>query len=271
AISITKSEARIAFNNDMVYMEKFLENPRHIEIQVFGDGEGNAVYLFERDCSTQRRHQKVIEEAPAIGLSDEERKRIGEQCVSACKILKYRGAGTFEFLYENGEFYFIEMNTRIQVEHPVTESITSTDLIKEQIRVANGEGLSWKQEDIAIVGHAIECRINAEDPERMIPSPGKIDMYHPPAGPRVRVDSHIYSGYVVPPNYDSMIAKVIVRGHNRETALQKMRAALEEMVINGIKTNIPLHQEILNNEDFIKGRTNIHFLEKFLEQKNKAK
>ncbi|ORM39135.1 acetyl-CoA carboxylase biotin carboxylase subunit [Francisella endosymbiont of Ornithodoros moubata] len=269
AISLTKSEARIAFNNDMVYMEKFLENPRHIEIQVFGDGEGNAVYLFERDCSTQRRHQKVIEEAPAIGLTDEERKRIGEQCVSACKILKYRGAGTFEFLYENGEFYFIEMNTRIQVEHPVTESITSTDLIKEQIRVANGEGLSWKQEDIAIVGHVIECRINAEDSERMIPSPGRIDMYHPPAGPRVRVDSHIYSGYVVPLNYDSMIAKVIVRGHNRETALQKMRAALEEMVINGINTNIPLHQEILNNEDFIKGGTNIHFLEKLLEQKTK--
>ena len=269
AISLTKSEARIAFNKDMVYMEKFLENPRHIEIQVFGDGEGNAVYLFERDCSTQRRHQKVIEEAPAIGLTDKERKRIGEQCVSACKILKYRGAGTFEFLYENGEFYFIEMNTRIQVEHPITESITSTDLIKEQIRVANGEGLSWKQEDITIVGHAIECRINAEDPERMIPSPGKIDMYHPPAGPRVRVDSHIYSGYVVPPNYDSMIAKVIVRGHNRETALQKMCAALEEMVINGIKTNIPLHQEILNNEDFIKGGTNIHFLEKLLEQKIK--
>ena len=269
AIFLTKSEARIAFNKDMVYMEKFLENPRHIEIQVFGDGEGNAVYLFERDCSTQRRHQKVIEEAPAIGLTDEERKHIGEQCVSACKILKYRGAGTFEFLYENGEFYFIEMNTRIQVEHPVTESITSTDLIKEQIRVANGEGLSWKQEDIAIVGHAIECRINAEDSEIMIPSPGRIDMYHPPAGPRVRVDSHIYSGYVVPLNYDSMIAKVIVRGHNRETALQKMRAALEEMVINGINTNIPLHQEILNNEDFIKGGTNIHFLEKLLEQKTK--
>ncbi|WP_150463756.1 acetyl-CoA carboxylase biotin carboxylase subunit [Francisella sp. XLW-1] len=271
SISLTKSEARIAFNNDMVYMEKFLENPRHIEIQVFGDGRGEAVYLFERDCSTQRRHQKVIEEAPAIGLTDEQRKRIGEQCVNACKILKYRGAGTFEFLYENGEFYFIEMNTRIQVEHPVTESITSTDLIKEQIKVAGGSNLSWKQEDIAIVGHAIECRINAEDPEKMIPSPGTIDMYHAPAGPRVRVDSHIYSGYTVPPNYDSMIAKVIVRGHDRETALQKMRAALEEMVINGIKTNIPLHQEILNHDEFIKGGTNIHFLEKMLEKKKQPK
>lgn len=267
SISLTKSEARIAFNNDMVYMEKFLENPRHIEIQVFGDGKGNAVHLFERDCSTQRRHQKVIEEAPAIGLTDEERKRIGDQCVNACKILKYRGAGTFEFLYENGEFYFIEMNTRIQVEHPVTESITSTDLIKEQITIAGGQPLSWKQEDIVIIGHAIECRINAEDPEKMIPSPGKIELYHAPAGPRVRVDSHIYSGYVVPPNYDSMISKVIVRGRDRDAALQKMRSALEEMVVNGIKTNIPLHQEILNHEEFKKGGTNIHFLEKMLEAK----
>ncbi|RUS69184.1 hypothetical protein EGW08_023052, partial [Elysia chlorotica] len=265
SISLTKSEARIAFNNDVVYMEKFLENPRHIEIQVFGDGKGNAVHLFERDCSTQRRHQKVIEEAPAIGLTEAQRKEIGEQCVNACKILKYRGAGTFEFLFENGAFYFIEMNTRIQVEHPVTESITSTDLIKEQIKVAGGEGLTWTQDQLEIVGHAIECRINAEDPEKMIPSPGKIDVYHPPGGPRVRVDSHIYSGYTVPPNYDSMIAKVIVRGKDRATALQKMRAALEEMVISGIKTNIPLHQEILNNADFIKGGTNIHHLEKMLE------
>lgn len=267
SISLTKSEARIAFNNDVVYMEKFLENPRHIEVQVFGDGEGNAVHLFERDCSTQRRHQKVIEEAPAIGLTDTQRKDIGARCVDACKILKYRGAGTFEFLFENDEFYFIEMNTRIQVEHPVTESITSTDLIKEQLKVASGEGLSWKQEDIKIVGHAIECRINAEDPEKMIPCAGKIDVYHPPGGPRVRVDSHIYSGYSVPPNYDSMIAKVIVRAHDRDNALQKMRAALEEMVINGIKTNIPLHQEIINDERFTKGGTNIHFLEKMLEEK----
>ncbi|AXA34126.1 acetyl-CoA carboxylase biotin carboxylase subunit [Francisella adeliensis] len=267
SISLTKSEARIAFNNDVVYMEKFLENPRHIEIQVFGDGEGNAVHLFERDCSTQRRHQKVIEEAPAIGLSEQQRKDIGARCVDACKILKYRGAGTFEFLFENGEFYFIEMNTRIQVEHPVTESITSTDLIKEQLKVAAGQGLTWKQEEIKIVGHAIECRINAEDPEKMIPCAGKIDVYHPPGGPRVRVDSHIYSGYSVPPNYDSMIAKVIVRAHDRNTALKKMRAALEEMVINGIKTNIPLHQEIINDERFIEGGTNIHFLEKMLEEK----
>lgn len=267
SISLTKSEAKMAFNNDVVYMEKFLENPRHIEIQVFGDGEGKAVHLFERDCSTQRRHQKVIEEAPAIGLTDKERKTIGDQCINACKILKYRGAGTFEFLYENGQFFFIEMNTRIQVEHPVTESITSTDLIKEQLKVAGGMGLSWTQDDIKIVGHAIECRINAEDPEKMIPCAGKIDMYHPPGGPRVRVDSHIYSGYSVPPNYDSMIAKVIVRAHDRATALQKMRAALDEMVISGIKTNIPLHKEILNDERFIKGATNIHFLEKMLDEK----
>lgn len=267
SISLTKSEARIAFNNDVVYMEKFLENPRHIEVQVFGDGKGKAVHLFERDCSTQRRHQKVIEEAPAIGLTNKERKTIGDQCINACKILKYRGAGTFEFLYENGRFFFIEMNTRIQVEHPVTESITSTDLIKEQIRVAAGMDLSWKQDDIKIVGHAIECRINAEDPEKMIPCAGKIDVYHPPGGPRVRVDSHIYSGYSVPPNYDSMIAKVIVRAHDRATALQKMRAALDEMVINGIKTNIPLHKEIINNEEFIEGATNIHFLEKMLAEK----
>ncbi len=267
SISLTKNEAKMAFNNDVVYMEKFLENPRHIEIQVFGDGEGNAVHLFERDCSTQRRHQKVIEEAPAIGLTDEERKTIGDQCINACKILKYRGAGTFEFLYENGEFFFIEMNTRIQVEHPVTESITSTDLIKEQLRVAGGMGISWTQDDIKIVGHAIECRINAEDPEKMIPCAGKIDLYHPPGGPRVRVDSHIYSGYSVPPNYDSMIAKVIVLAHDRATALQKMRAALDEMVINGIKTNIPLHKEIINDERFIEGATNIHFLEKMLDEK----
>ena len=271
SISLTKSESRVAFNNDVVYMEKFLENPRHIEIQVFGDGEGNAIHLFERDCSTQRRHQKVIEEAPALGLTEKQRKEIGEQCINACKILKYRGAGTFEFLYEDGGFYFIEMNTRIQVEHPVTESITSTDLIKEQISIASGAGLSWKQSELTITGHAIECRINAEDPDKMIPSPGKIEMYHPPGGPRVRIDSHIYSGYVVPPNYDSMIAKIIVTGKNRETAMQKMRAALEEMVISGIKTNISLHQEILDNEEFIKGGTNIHFLEKMLEAKAASK
>ena len=267
-ISITKNEAKISFNNDLVYMEKFLENPRHIEIQVFGDGKGEAVYLFDRDCSTQRRHQKIIEEAPSIGITNTQREYIGNKCVEACKMLKYRGAGTFEFLYENGQFYFIEMNTRIQVEHTITELITSTDLIKEQIKIANGENLSWKQEKVCIDGHAIECRINAEDPETMLPSAGKIDIYHPPLGLGVRVDSHIYSGYIVPPYYDSMIAKIIVHAKNRELAIQKMRIALEELIITGIKTNIPLHKKILNNKEFIKGGTNIFFLEKILEQKN---
>ncbi len=265
-IEMTQAEAKMAFNNDMVYMEKFLENPRHIEIQVFGDGEGNAIHLFERDCSTQRRHQKVIEEAPAVGLTDEQRAEIGKRCVDACKMLKYRGAGTFEFLYENGEFYFIEMNTRIQVEHPVTESITNIDLIKEQIRVASGGSLTFKQEDIKIIGHAIECRINAEDPEKMMPCPGKIDIYHAPGGPGVRVDSHIYSQYFVPPNYDSMIAKVIVHARTRDIAIQRMQSALEEMIISGIKTNIPLHHKILAERDFQNGGTNIHYLEKMLER-----
>ncbi|WP_151194015.1 acetyl-CoA carboxylase biotin carboxylase subunit [Cysteiniphilum sp. JM-1] len=265
-IEMTQAEAKMAFNNDMVYMEKFLENPRHIEIQVFGDGEGNAIHLFERDCSTQRRHQKVIEEAPAVGLTDEQRAEIGKRCVDACKMLKYRGAGTFEFLYENGEFYFIEMNTRIQVEHPVTESITNIDLIKEQIRIASGGSLTFKQEDIKITGHAIECRINAEDPEKMMPCPGKIDIYHAPGGPGVRVDSHIYSQYFVPPNYDSMIAKVIVYARTRDIAIQRMQSALEEMIISGIKTNIPLHHKILAERDFQNGGTNIHYLEKMLER-----
>lgn len=265
-IEMTQAEAKMAFNNDMVYMEKFLENPRHIEIQVFGDGEGNAIHLFERDCSTQRRHQKVIEEAPAVGLTDEQRAEIGKRCVDACKMLKYRGAGTFEFLYENGEFYFIEMNTRIQVEHPVTESITNIDLIKEQIRIASGGSLTFKQEDIKIMGHAIECRINAEDPEKMMPCPGKIDIYHAPGGPGVRVDSHIYSQYFVPPNYDSMIAKVIVHARTRDIAIQRMQSALEEMIISGIKTNIPLHHKILAERDFQNGGTNIHYLEKMLER-----
>lgn len=263
-IEMTQAEAKMAFNNDMVYMEKFLENPRHIEIQVFGDGNGNAIHLFERDCSTQRRHQKVIEEAPAVGLTDQQRAEIGKRCVDACKMLKYRGAGTFEFLYENGEFYFIEMNTRIQVEHPVTESITNIDLIKEQIRIASGDSLTFKQEDIKITGHAIECRINAEDPEKMMPCPGKIEIYHAPGGPGVRVDSHIYSQYFVPPNYDSMIAKVIVHARTRDIAIQRMQSALEEMIISGIKTNIPLHHKILAERDFQKGGTNIHYLEKML-------
>ncbi|MFZ9035278.1 MAG: acetyl-CoA carboxylase biotin carboxylase subunit [Francisellaceae bacterium] len=264
-IEMTQAEAKAAFNNDMVYMEKFLENPRHIEIQVFGDGKGNAIHLYERDCSTQRRHQKVIEEAPAVGLSDEARQKIGKVCVDACKMLKYRGAGTFEFLYENNEFYFIEMNTRIQVEHPVTESITNLDLIKEQIRIASGGELSYKQEDVKINGHAIECRINAEDPQKMLPCPGKIDLFHAPGGPGVRVDSHIYSQYFVPPYYDSMIAKVIVHARNRDIAIQRMQSALEEMIISGIKTNIPLHHRILADKDFQEGGTNIHYLEKLLQ------
>ena len=268
-IEITQAEAKMAFNNDMVYMEKFLENPRHIEIQVLGDGQGKAIHLFERDCSTQRRHQKVIEEAPAVGLSDKQRVEIGMRCVNACKMLRYRGAGTFEFLYENGEFYFIEMNTRIQVEHPVTESITNIDLIKEQIGIASGGTLTFRQEDIKITGHAIECRINAEDPEKMLPCPGKIEIYHAPGGPGVRVDSHIYSQYFVPPNYDSMIAKVIVYARTRDIAIQRIQSALEEMIISGIKTNIPLHQKILAESDFQKGGTNIHYLERMLDR-NKA-
>lgn len=264
SIEMTKSEAKLSFNNDTVYMEKFLEQPRHIEVQVFGDGQGNAIHLYERDCSMQRRHQKVIEEAPAIGLTDKQRKKIGQRCVDACKLLKYRGAGTFEFLYENGEFYFIEMNTRIQVEHPVTEAITNLDLIKEQIRIARGKTLSFKQEDVKINGHAIECRINAEDPDKLLPCPGKINIYHAPGGPGVRVDSHIYSKYVVPPNYDSMIAKVIVHARNRNIAIQRMQSALEEMIIDGIKTNIPLHQRILGDREFQKGGPDIHYLEKLL-------
>ena len=264
SIEMTKSEAKLSFNNDTVYMEKFLEQPRHIEVQVFGDGQGNAIHLYERDCSMQRRHQKVIEEAPAIGLTDKQRRKIGQRCVDACKLLKYRGAGTFEFLYENGEFYFIEMNTRIQVEHPVTEAITNLDLIKEQIRIARGKTLSFKQEDVKINGHAIECRINAEDPDKLLPCPGKINIYHAPGGPGVRVDSHIYSKYVVPPNYDSMIAKVIVHARNRNIAIQRMQSALEEMIIDGIKTNIPLHQRILGDREFQKGGPDIHYLEKLL-------
>ena len=269
SIEMTKSEAKLSFNNDTVYMEKFLEHPRHIEVQVFGDGQGNAIHLYERDCSMQRRHQKVIEEAPAIGLTEKQRKKIGQRCVDACKILKYRGAGTFEFLYENGEFYFIEMNTRIQVEHPVTEAIANLDLIKEQIRIARGKTLSFKQQDVKTNGHAIECRINAEDPEKLLPCPGKINIYHAPGGPGVRVDSHIYSQYFVPPTYDSMIAKVIVHARNRSIAIQRMQSALEEMIIDGIKTNIPLHQRILGDREFQKGGTDIHYLEKLLYMRDK--
>ena len=261
AISITKSEAKTAFGNDAVYMEKFLEHPRHIEIQVVADVHGNVIHLGERDCSMQRRHQKIIEEAPAFGISDEEREKIGNICVEACKKINYRGVGTFEFLYENGEFYFIEMNTRVQVEHPVTEMVTGIDIVKTQILLAAGQKLPWKQKDIKINGHAIECRINAEDPKTFMPSPGTIKLWHPPGGIGVRYDSHIYSGYQVPPYYDSMIAKIICHALTREDAIKKMLGALEETVVDGIKTNIPLHQEIFQHFAFKKGGTDINYLE----------
>ncbi|MDY3123884.1 MAG: acetyl-CoA carboxylase biotin carboxylase subunit [[Actinobacillus] rossii] len=264
SIAMTKAEAKAAFNNDMVYMEKYLENPRHVEIQIIADTHGNAVYLAERDCSMQRRHQKVLEEAPAPGITEKVRRDIGQRCANACVEIGYRGAGTFEFLYENGEFYFIEMNTRIQVEHPVTEMITGVDLVKEQLRVAAGLPLSFKQEDIKVKGHAIECRINAEDPKTFLPSPGKIVHLHAPGGLGIRWDSHVYGGYTVPPHYDSMIAKLIAYGDTRESAIRRMQNALSETIIDGIKTNIPLHNLILEDENFQKGGTNIHYLEKKL-------
>ncbi len=267
SIEMTKAEAKAAFGNDMVYMEKFLENPRHIEIQVLADGQGHAIHLGERDCSMQRRHQKVVEEAPAPGISQELRDFIGGRCVQACLDLNYRGAGTFEFLFENGEFFFIEMNTRIQVEHPVTEMITGVDLIKEQLRIASGMPLSIKQSDIVIRGHAVECRINAEDPKTFIPSPGTITRFHPPGGNGVRWDSHIYADYTVPPNYDSMVGKLITYGENRAIAIARMRNALSELLVGGIKTNIELHKEIMNDANFNKGGTNIHYLEKKLGMK----
>ena len=264
SIAMTKAEAKAAFNNDMVYMEKYLENPRHIEIQVLADTHGNAIYLAERDCSMQRRHQKVVEEAPAPGITEEVRRDIGTRCANACIEIGYRGAGTFEFLYENGEFYFIEMNTRIQVEHPVTEMITGVDLVKEQLRIAAGLPLSYKQEDIKVKGHAIECRINAEDPKTFLPSPGKVVHLHSPGGLGVRWDSHVYGGYTVPPHYDSMIAKLITYGDTRDVAIRRMQNALSETIIDGIKTNIPLHEIILEDENFQKGGANIHYLEKKL-------
>ena len=264
SISLTKNEAGTAFNNDTVYMEKYLENPRHVEIQVLADTHGNAIHLGERDCSMQRRHQKVIEEAPAPGISEEMRQKIGRRCADACVEIGYRGAGTFEFLYENGEFYFIEMNTRVQVEHPVTEMITGVDIVREQILIAAGEKLSYSQDDIRINGHAIECRINAEDPDSFMPSPGKIERVHMPGGPGVRIDSHIYGGYTVPPYYDSMIGKLITHGATRETALARMRTALDETIIEGIKTNIPLHRRLVDDSAFQAGGTNIHYLEKKL-------
>ncbi len=269
AVNLTRAEAQAAFGNPMVYLEKYLENPRHIEIQVLCDGFKNAIYLGERDCSMQRRHQKVLEEAPAPEITEKLRARVGERCVEACKRINYRGVGTFEFLYENGEFYFIEMNTRIQVEHPVTEMVTGIDLVQQQILVAAGNKLAIRQRDITIHGHAIECRINAEDPYRFTPSPGRITSYHPPGGPGIRVDSHVYQGYFVPPNYDSMVGKVIAFGDTRDQAIRRMRIALSEMAVEGIQTNLPLHRDLLVDARFIKGGTSIHYLEQKLAQQNK--
>ena len=264
AISLTSSEAETAFANSTVYMEKFLENPRHIEIQVLADGKGNAIHLGERDCSIQRRHQKIIEEAPAPGITEQMRNDIGQICVKACQELNYRGAGTFEFLFENNEFYFIEMNTRVQVEHPVTEMITGIDIVKEQLTIAANQPLSIKQEHVKIAGHAIECRINAEDPKTFMPSPGTISLLHAPGGPGVRMDSHIYSSYSVPPHYDSLLGKLITYGSNRQSAINRMRNALDEIVVEGIKTNIPLHHDMVRDANYQKGSLSIHYLEKKL-------
>jgi len=264
SIQLTREEARSGFGDSTVYMEKYLQNPRHVEVQVMADSHGNAVHLGERDCSMQRRHQKVIEEAPAPGITPEQREKIGRVCTEACKRIDYLGAGTFEFLFEDGEFFFIEMNTRIQVEHPVTEMITGVDLIQAQIMAAAGEPLPFTQDDITFRGHAVECRINAEDPERFVPQPGTIDAFHAPGGPGVRVDSHIYDSYTIPPNYDSMIGKLICHGETREHAMARMRVALNELVLTGIKTNIPLHLRLLEDSGFKTGGTNIHYLEKLL-------
>jgi acetyl-CoA carboxylase, biotin carboxylase subunit len=264
AVTMTKAEAGAAFGNPAVYMEKFLQNPRHIEIQVIADTYRNAVYLGERDCSMQRRHQKIIEEAPAPGIPRKLIEKIGDRCANACKKIGYRGAGTFEFLYEDGEFYFIEMNTRVQVEHPVTEMITGVDIVQTQIRVAAGEKLPFTQRQVEIRGHALECRVNAEDPFNFMPSPGRISLWHPPGGPGVRVDSHAYTNYFVPPNYDSMIGKIIVHAPTREQALLRMRTALDETVIEGIKTNVPLHRELMVDAKFVQGGTNIHYLEEWM-------
>ncbi len=264
SIQLTRSEAGAAFGNDTVYMEKFLEKPRHIEIQVLSDSHGNAIHLAERDCSMQRRHQKVVEEAPAPGLTAEQRAEIGGRCAQACIEMGYEGAGTFEFLYENGEFYFIEMNTRVQVEHPVTEMITGVDIIREQISIASGNPLRFSQDDIEVRGHAIECRLNAEDSRTFLPSPGTISMYHAPGGPGVRLDTHIYSGYVVPPYYDSMIGKLITHGNTREAAIARMLGALSEIVIDGINTNIDLQRDIISDGAFAAGGADIHYLEKKL-------
>ena len=264
SIELTRAEAGAAFGNDMVYMEKFLERPRHVEFQVLADEHGNAIHLGDRDCSMQRRHQKVVEEAPAPGIPDELRNKVGERCAEACRTIGYRGAGTFEFLYQDGEFYFIEMNTRVQVEHPVTEMITGVDIVKEQLLIASGNKLQYEQDDIKLRGHAIECRVNAEDPVTFLPSPGKINRYHAPGGPGIRVDSHVYGGYTVPPYYDSMIAKVISYGVNRDEALVRMNSALQETVVDGIRTNIDLHKKIINDPGFRSGNLTIHYLEKHL-------
>ena len=264
AIAMTKAEAGTAFGNSTVYMEKFLEDPRHIEFQVLADSFGNAIHLGERDCSMQRRHQKVVEEAPAPGITEAQRKQMGERCALACQEIGYLGAGTFEFLYEKGEFYFIEMNTRVQVEHPVTEMITGFDIVKEQLRIAAGEPLSLRQDQVTFTGHAIECRLNAEDPKTFMPSPGVIDQFHMPGGPGIRCETHIYNGYKVPPYYDSMIGKLIAHGDDRASAIARMKTALSEMVIDGIKTNIPLQQSIMADAAFAQGGQNIHYLEKKL-------
>ncbi len=271
AVTTTRAEAQAAFGNPVVYLEKFLENPRHVEIQVLADEHGNAVYLGERDCSMQRRHQKVIEEAPAPGIDRKLIAKVGERCAEACRKIGYRGAGTFEFLYENGEFYFIEMNTRVQVEHPVTEMITGIDIVQAQIRIASGEKLWFRQRHIEFRGHAIECRINAEDPFKFTPCPGRIHNWHTPGGPGIRVDSHVYNGYTVPPHYDSMIGKLIAYGDTREQAIRRMRIALSEMAIEGIKTNVPLHQELMLDARFIEGGTSIHYLEHKLAERNEVK
>jgi acetyl-CoA carboxylase biotin carboxylase subunit len=268
AVNTTRQEAGAAFSNPAVYLEKFLENPRHVEIQILADEHRNAIHLGERDCSMQRRHQKVLEEAPAPGITRRLIDRIGARCADACRKIGYRGAGTFEFLYENGEFYFIEMNTRVQVEHPVTEFITGYDIVQQQIRIAFGERLSIRQRDVSPRGHAIECRINAEDPFKFTPSPGRITSWHPPGGPGIRVDSHVYAGCVIPPHYDSLIAKVIAYGDTREQAIARMRVALSEMVVEGIQTNIPLHRELMTDARFITGGTSIHYLEQRLAQRS---
>ena len=267
AVKTTQTEAAAAFGNPMVYMERFLQKPRHIEIQVLADEHGNAIYLGERDCSMQRRHQKIIEEAPAPFITAQQRKKISEACVAACKRIGYRGAGTFEFLYENGEFFFIEMNTRVQVEHPVTELISGVDIVLEQLRIASGMPLSIQQKDVHLRGHAIECRINAEDPYNFMPSPGLIDYYHSPGGPGIRLDTHLYQGYRIPPYYDSLIAKLCAHGDNREEAAARMRVALREFMISGIKTNIPLHRELLSDPTFLKGGVSIHYLQEWLSKR----